>query len=510
MTSCLVNLPKPVNVRVNKRNINSTPEEVTATVDLDGQTVVLNLRYAPHQNIPVPVHTVNTLENGQTYIHLENVVNTQHIANYQDEQTGAVIQMTEVNTSGHDKSTFEMRGWFIHNGEIHEIKPANKVKRQAESENLQHDIKKLAMKRSFGNDYIRNDATAAVPESTNKPAQFYKPGRHARQTSTSQMQVVIDVVAVVDYSGFRRSMRESSHDRVQAFSRIQQQYTLIMHGVDLIYRAINSTALSIKVKLVKIIIIENYSSFKLPHIHPGSKKVDGPELLNRLSQFVVSNNLTDFSDHVMLFIGSDLWSQLGFWEQDLVGIARISSLCSTNGSSVSVVEDMFEHWVITTAAHELAHSVSAEHDGVSNSCSDYENNVMASSYFGASSSNTLNQWTFSQCSIDYFIKYIAQTLDTEQGKICLTGSFPVSSDVPNITDTFFGQILPPKEQCKNTYGKGSYQCKVGYNTSNICTAMYCYDPARLVCAPQIALSGTQCADNKICRLGQCVENDHDV
>ncbi|KAK0068503.1 ADAM family mig-17 [Biomphalaria pfeifferi] len=485
-----------VNVNVLSRTEGGIPDRVQLTYTKDSTAVELNLEHVPHATLNVPVHTVKTLDSGQARVEQELLLPSQDIHYYQDVVNGAAVQINEIKLFDQHKSTFSVKGHFHHNGELHSIAPAQRFRRQSSPvANVRHVVKKATLTNISGREIVLQGEILE---------------REARQSSKPLEKVMIDVLAVVDHSAFRRFERQCHHDRNLTLQKIREHYTFIVNGVDLMYRRINSTLVDIRIKLVKIIIIENYHDFPLHFTHQNDfKQVEGFDVLQKLSHFVKSNNLTEHSDHVMMFVGTKL-SDDG--SPNLLGISWLSSMCSTNGSSVSVVEDVQDYEVILTAAHELGHSLSAQHDNwLTNDCFGFDYFIMAPYESSTTAeSNRFNPWMFSDCSIHYFATFISFLLETDHGRTCLTKSVSVSPDIPDLKDKYFGQVMPPEQQCRNTYGKGSYHCKVGYKSTEICIALYCYDPNKMSCFPQKALSGTECDKGKICRLGHCADNDHNV
>uniref|UniRef100_K1QQE9 ADAM family mig-17 n=1 Tax=Magallana gigas TaxID=29159 RepID=K1QQE9_MAGGI len=103
-------------------------------------------------------------------------------------------------------------------------------------------------------------------------------------------------------------------------------------------------------------------------------------------------------DHAMLFTRYDLTSG---GSSSNAGLAYLSGMCSDK--SVSVAEDQFDFTVLTTAAHELGHGLSAEHDGTGNSCNSADSYIMAAV---AGPVQNQNPWKFSTCSVNYFTTFI--------------------------------------------------------------------------------------------------------
>ncbi|PVD33653.1 hypothetical protein C0Q70_04911 [Pomacea canaliculata] len=81
-----------------------------------------------------------------------------------------------------------------------------------------------------------------------------------------------------------------------------------------------------------------------------------------------------------------------------VGRAGVATMCRGGGWSSSVMEDRGGFQSILTAAHELGHSLAAEHDGTGNTCSAADRYLMAGTTSRVTPQNLRHPWFFSPCS----------------------------------------------------------------------------------------------------------------
>ncbi|XP_046552727.1 LOW QUALITY PROTEIN: uncharacterized protein LOC124262285 [Haliotis rubra] len=208
-------------------------------------------------------------------------------------------------------------------------------------------------------------------------------------------------------------------------------------------------------------------------------------------------------DHVILFTGYDLFGEdSGFSSNYTTGLAFIGTMCQGEGRSVSVVEDHGGFQSVGTAAHELGHSLGAEHDGLNNSCAPSDRYLMAGASYNETSANKYNPWRFSPCSINYFKVYIDSVINNVKESTCFRSKLtPIG--VPNITGEMAGQLLGPDEQCRHIYGPTSYLCR-GENfgdATDICRAMFCRNPKTAnKCVLHSAARGTSCGNKRQQRL----------
>ncbi|CAD5231895.1 unnamed protein product [Bursaphelenchus xylophilus] len=111
-------------------------------------------------------------------------------------------------------------------------------------------------------------------------------------------------------------------------------------------------------------------------------------------------------DHAIVFTRRDLLSQNN--ESATQGMAYVRAMCRES-DSVSVVEDVGGITTVAIAAHEMAHSLGAFHDGSGNSsvCSPSLNFLMAPQTSGNElNQNFGNSFLLSQCSLDHIEEFL--------------------------------------------------------------------------------------------------------
>ncbi|KAK6975183.1 A disintegrin and metalloproteinase with thrombospondin motifs 6-like isoform X2 [Biomphalaria glabrata] len=143
-------------------------------------------------------------------------------------------------------------------------------------------------------------------------------------------------------------------------------------------------------------------------------------------------------------------------------------MCRTNGKSCSVIEDRQEdRYSISTSqtvAHELAHGLSARHDGENNLCNASERYILGSSDAEKTPGTEYNPWLFSPCSVSYITSFLKKKLSSSRGYTCLVYAIEASADIPDVSDKLLGQVIKPDQQCQQFFGNDSFFCRVSNTT----------------------------------------------
>ncbi|OPL33598.1 hypothetical protein AM593_07789, partial [Mytilus galloprovincialis] len=148
------------------------------------------------------------------------------------------------------------------------------------------------------------------------------------------------------------------------------------------------------------------------------------------------------------------------------GLSFVGTICGAN--SQSIAQERFDFIVITVAAHELGHSLSANHDGDGNSCN------------GTDGSNCMKT---------------------------LGANFDPTALAP-YNQSLAGQFYDADAQCVHIFGTSSYMCRGQYkgNYESICSVLWCFNQEETSCRSAIAGSGTLCGNHKWCLSGVCTSD----
>ncbi|PVD33263.1 hypothetical protein C0Q70_04516 [Pomacea canaliculata] len=276
----------------------------------------------------------------------------------------------------------------------------------------------------------------------------------ARGQHTGRQDVYIDIAAVADYGVYSNWYSASSEiteelKALDVLDKLPEYYALVFSGVNMMYQGISTTSsrYNIHVRLSTLIVATE----------PGD------------SEWTESVRVTDYPyDHV------DADDALSSFSQ-----CRVILFASC--------------------------SLSANHDGDDNSCSQDDENIMAATYSPLNVTDRHSLWRFSHCSVNYFNDFLRQTMSTTRGHQCLYNTLTPDTIVPDVSGQQPGQVYDYDAQCRQVYGPQSRMCRgLVSSPSDICMKLYCDSLTDDLCYPRVAARGTSCGDKKWCVNGDCV------
>lgn len=329
----------------------------------------------------------------------------------------------------------------------------------------------------------------------------------------------VEVLAVADYTEYQFWFKLASETvgtssqiscDLAAKQKLRQYMAFVLNGVDLRYRSITTRSYNIRVSLSALYIADTRESSPWTENNKRNLtdpvQVDSDTVLDDFTQWCNDNKeRLPGHDHAMLFTKYDITrTENEVLDRDNVGLAHLGDICQERKQSL--IEDDFGEDVSLIAAHELGHSLGAEHDGIHYFCLETERYIM-SPEITHDRPLTRNHWKFSACSQYYFNKTFMEL--NSLGINCMTTRDSLVDYLPDCNNKLPGQIYSPDEQCEYRYGKGSYLLRSAYklNYTAICSAMKCTDPEDLgYHYVTDAMEGTPCGRAKLCRSGYCVED----
>ncbi|XP_041367247.1 zinc metalloproteinase-disintegrin-like stejnihagin-B isoform X3 [Gigantopelta aegis] len=517
-------------VQISKQSITESrgcrlPKRIGVSVRVDNETLSLELTRNDDvdSNAPLFLFKEDGIEKKKTVVK-ELLIDNQREAQFQDEAWEAAMT---ISCYGEDRNVhLELMGILTLHGKEYKLEPKSRNRRGVSRDQEEYTFEKEPVQ-PIGHDYREAPLYEETVTPNLKKIEKYpillrlksaSPLRRKRQTPS---EYFVDVLTLIDYSIYKRyydrteSALSAGTRKLLALQNIREYFAYIMNGVNLRYKRITGLTARLVVRLIGYVVAE--TSSKAPWTEnyrvmtSSGGEVDADNVLKFMTKWVPEATLPS-SDHVMLFTGYDMYT-IGSRPDGSVarstatsGLAYISTMCRSDGRSISIVEDNGGFQCIDTAAHELGHSLGSRHDGDGNTCKAEDRFIMSGGTYKKTSANLGNPWLFSSCSVTYFNNFLTALMQTRYGINCMTKKIS-AVNVPTVRD-LPGQIYNPDAQCQNIYGSKSRLCQ-GPNflnsTSLICVSMYCLDPNTPgTCYQYEAARGTTCGNKKWCINGKCV------
>ncbi|KAL3870703.1 hypothetical protein ACJMK2_038747 [Sinanodonta woodiana] len=345
--------------------------------------------------------------------------------------------------------------------------------------------------------------------SNNLKGLYYRENNDTREISSHSYDV--EIAAVIDNGIWELfwSLIEHSNDAIRKIKvqrAIRKFCAHIFNGVNLRYKETDLYGLDIRITLRHFVMFQNDSDF--PHrdskviTSNGMKYVDISKYLNDLSTWdLASKDAHPNYDHAMLLSRYELFEK-DTKNSGVNGLAWPGMVCEL-GNRTSVVKASDYFMTVSTAAHELAHSLGAVHDGDEGAedCKSEDFFIMSKTppQFILGQTYSRNPWVFSECSVRAF-------KNTLKDKDCVktNGVIYDKAEWEKVTKKLPGEKYSNNMQCQFILGGKSTYC--GDVLSHICLFMECIDPQTGSCHKKYfsAARGTSCGNNMWCIEGRCV------
>uniref|UniRef100_A0A0K0DYB7 Peptidase M12B domain-containing protein n=1 Tax=Strongyloides stercoralis TaxID=6248 RepID=A0A0K0DYB7_STRER len=225
-------------------------------------------------------------------------------------------------------------------------------------------------------------------------------------------------------------------------------------------------------------------------------------------------------DHALLLTRYDLISHTG--DSLTQGMANIGCMCK-KGKSTSIIEDTGSTSTLI-AAHEIAHALGAEHDGVgeNNKKCDKKLNYLMSPSVSSSENDTIfnNVFTISECTREDIEKFFNETSKNNclrklrPGKKRYFNEIEEKEQKDGILKG--GELFNRDKQCKISFGMEYEYCKNDAyypTTKDSCRRLWCSKKKNDLlypCETRVffpAMDGTECGIGNWCISGNCVRNE---
>ncbi|CAL1545373.1 unnamed protein product [Lymnaea stagnalis] len=498
------------------------PDHVNLTLTTSSNDQrTFTLTHVDQFDLDTELFTMTTNQDGSLRYQKEALVYDQNTAFYQDGAKAGVFKVVRTDRTTSARPHLQFEGQFSLGKFTYTLDAKTRVRRDVTSSVRSSEIVYRLRKQARRKLHLFFDDVESSNISEEVKTTVMGSSTPVRQKRQAPATYYIDIAAVVDYKSYSIFLNRYG-DRATALRETLEYYSYVIAGVDLLYQRIASTDYRIRVRLIKVIVAEvaSASNFTTSHVL-SNDLLDAGALVDAFRAFLAGSGrvLVGPYDHVMLFTGYDLrvkvpsYYYLYYYYRDIVGRATIGTMCQQDGSSSSFVEDQGDFQSIEIAAHELAHSLSAQHDGNSNTCSSYSNYIMAPATSSADDRENSNRWRFSRCTLQYFGNLFQKLLQTRDGASCLTGLIPKSSNIPDENYGLPGLKYSAQAQCRMWHGNESTVCYGktddlrSFTSSSLCRTIWCRSKwGSSVCDSKIPLPGTPCDDGKLCLHGECVQH----
>lgn len=269
--------------------------------------------------------------------------------------------------------------------------------------------------------------------------------------------------------------------------------------------------LDIAIKLAAIVIEERDpdSPWVRGHVqrpaYTSEAMIDVESALRDFTTWLQSSGLPEY-DHAVGFTGYTLVKN----SRKIDGLAYMSKVCDRQGRSSSIVGENGDFMSVGVVAHEIAHSLGASHDGSSGggNCSADDNYIMAPQH-QMNPQKVRNLLQFSPCTSSQILQHFSS--DAPQCLYDDNHDFRYSYDLDLRPP---GEVITRDTQCKLVFGENSTLCHYITSPSDtdvFCSNVWCHNPTNpSMCqtkARLVTLPGTDCGDNKICKMGKCVPKE---
>uniref|UniRef100_A0A0N4ZAG8 Peptidase M12B domain-containing protein n=1 Tax=Parastrongyloides trichosuri TaxID=131310 RepID=A0A0N4ZAG8_PARTI len=224
-------------------------------------------------------------------------------------------------------------------------------------------------------------------------------------------------------------------------------------------------------------------------------------------------------DHALLLTRYDLISPMG--DSLTQGMANIGCMCK-KGRSTSIVEDTGSTSTII-AAHEIAHALGADHDGIGDNkrCDKKLNHLMSPSVSSSEEDEVFNNiFTLSECTREEIDKFFNNTIKSGCLRKLRPGKKRFFNEIEEKDKRNLmlkpGEIFNRDKQCKISYGIGYTDCKNDAyypTTKDSCRRIWCVkkdEDLSHPCETRVfypAMDGTECGLGNWCISGKCVRNE---
>ncbi|EFO28118.1 hypothetical protein LOAG_00377 [Loa loa] len=338
------------------------------------------------------------------------------------------------------------------------------------------------------------------------------------QHDNSSFRYQIDILMVADYSVYNNFLDIVRGDEYSAFSATNDYLYAIFEQVRSIYDGnglFENVPVTLNLASAMAIIRENdcplapfLNRSKLNNLE-NTTQMSGLDAVNYIQKWVADySQWIPTHNHIIVLTRIDLLSSKG--DSNTQGMAYVGAMCRVT-ESASVVEDIGGMATAVIAAHELAHSLGAFHDGAVGPVENCGRNYLMSATVSSSDDEQkfFNTFKFSPCSVQQIQMFFANGTAN-----CLLRSKNRERRLRRTSQRKHrkpGELLVQQNQCKIAFGPHYSVCpRKEYLSKNPCRRLWCKNRQLRKTEPCETklylplLDGTKCGPDKWCLGGNCV------
>ncbi|XP_070200703.1 uncharacterized protein [Littorina saxatilis] len=459
--------PVTLNIQQNQSSPCSFPDSLHAEIkSVKPFPEFLVLHRKDVINTDAPAYVIKRRTNGAVYFS-QTDSHRKESAAYQNSENGAAFLLKCTSTGPEIAGTLYIEGRKYRVSRAHAADKSQSAHNSARDprgdyyefllvqdiphndQHVQAHVKRMTRGKQHGDPLLQGAHSLTVPRS-----------RAKRETK----DYFIDVLVALDFAFYKYWLGQADGNSTDAIQKAKEYIAYIFNGINSRFNSAKTADYNLHMTIGSFIIAQTaedapWTETVKERTASGITQLNASTVMTKLETYVKEtySNLPSH-DHLMLITEYDLYGDdNGFRFNNTAGFALIGSMCYTDGTSISVVEDHGGFQSEGTATHELGHSMGAEHDGDGNECSSADRYVMAGNAHEQTEATKANPWLFSPCSVAYFKQLIHDLIRDGYESTCLLAR--VTADgVPTVSG-LPGQLAGPDVQCRQIYGAQSYLCR---------------------------------------------------